>query len=140
MLIKEFAEKFIQAENDAFRKGDFTSLSKLEDPHVVYHMSTFGDMAGHEAHKQQIASSHQFFSDIKQEWQYLVGEGNLFALAYKARYISKGDVPGLPPAGKEAGRNALFLFRLDHGKIVEVWNNGSWENIDWEKASKNNSK
>jgi hypothetical protein len=135
MDTKEFAEKFIQAENDAFQKGDFVALSKLEDPNVVYHMSTFGDMVGHEAHKQQIISSHQWFSEIKQEWQYLVGDGNLFALSYKARYISKGNI-GLPPAGKEAGRDSLFLFRLDHGRIVEVWNNGSWKDIDWETLLK----
>jgi predicted ester cyclase len=128
--VKEFAEKFTKAEDDAFQKGDFTALSRLEDPNVVYHMSTFGDMVGHEAHKQQIISSHQLFSDIKQEWQYLVGEGNLFVLSYKARYVSKGNTPGLPPAGKEASRDALFLLRLDHSRIVEVWNNGSWKDID----------
>jgi predicted ester cyclase len=136
MGIKEFGEKFIQAENDAFRKGDFTALSKLEDPNVIYHMSSLSDMVGHEAHKQQIISSHQWFSDIKQEWQYLTGEGNLFALSYKARYISKGNTPGLPPAGKEASRDALFLFLLKDGKIIEVWNNGSWKDIDIEAALK----
>jgi hypothetical protein len=104
MDIKEKAEKFIKAENNAFQRGDFTALSDMEDPNVVYHMSAFGDMLSHEAHKQQIMSSHQLFSDIKQEWQYLVGEGNLFALSYKACYISKGNLPGLPPAGKEASR------------------------------------
>jgi predicted ester cyclase len=109
---------------------------KLEDPNVVYHMSTFGDMLGHEAHRQQIMSSHQLFFDIKQEFQYLVGEGNLFALSHKARYISKGNIAGLPPAGQEASRDALFLFRLEGYTIVEVWNNGSWKGIDWETALK----
>jgi predicted ester cyclase len=136
MSIKDFAGKFIQAENDAFQKGNFEALKDLEDPNVVYHMSTFGDMVGHEAHKQQIMSSHQLFSDIKQEWQYLTGEGNLFALSYKAIYISKGNIPGLPPAGKEASRDAIFLFRLEGGKIVEVWNNGSWKGIDTEAVLK----
>jgi predicted ester cyclase len=132
MDIKKFAEKFIEAENDAFQKGDFNALAKLEDPNVVYHTSSFGDLVGHEAHKQNIMSRPQFASDIKQEWKYLTGEGNLFALSYRARYISIGNLPGLPPAGKEYYRDALFLFRLKNGKIVEVWNNGSWKGIDIE--------
>lgn len=130
MELKQFAEKFIKAEDDAFQKGDFSALSQLEDPNVIYHMSTFGDMVGHEGHRQNIMSSHQLASDIKQEWKYLTGEGNLFALSYKACYISKGNIPGMPPEGKEAYRDALFLFRLEHGKVIEVWNNGSWINID----------
>jgi predicted ester cyclase len=136
LSVKDFAEKYIKAEYAAFQKGNFDPLKALEDPNVVYHMSTFGDMVGHEAHKQNIMSWPQWFSDIKQEWHYLVGEGNLFALSYKARYISKGNIPGLPPAGKEAGRDALFLFRLGHGRIVEVWNNGTWKGIDIETALK----
>jgi predicted ester cyclase len=132
MDIKEFAEKYIKAEKDAFQKDDFTALAKLEDPDVVYHTSTFGDLVGYEGHKQNIMSWPQFASDIKQEWKYLTGEGNLFALSYKARYISKGNIPGTPPAGKEYSRDALFLLRLKHGKIVEVWNNGSWKGIDIE--------
>jgi predicted ester cyclase len=136
MNIKDFAEKFIEAENEAFQKGNFEPLKALEDPNVVYHMSTFGDMVGHEAHKQQIMMWPQGFSEIKQEWKYLTGEGNLFALSYQAGYISKGNVPGMPPPGQEASRDALFLFRVNHGKIVEVWNNGSWKGIDWETALK----
>jgi hypothetical protein len=93
-------------------------------------------MVGHEAHKQQIMSSHQVATDIKQEWKYLTGEGNLFALSYKARYISKGDIPGTPPAGQEWSRDALFLLRVKHGRVVEVWNNGSWKGIDWETVLK----
>jgi predicted ester cyclase len=131
MDIKAFAEKFIKAEDEAFQKGG-TALAKLEDPNVVYHMSSFGDLVGHEAHKQNIINSHQLASDIKQEWKYLTGECNLFALSYQARYTSKGNIPGWPPAGKEASRDALFLFRLLHGRIVEVWNNGSWKGIDIE--------
>ena len=132
MNIKDFAEKFIKAEEEAFQKGNFEPLKALEDTNVVYHMSTFGDMVGHEAHKQQIMSAPQWFSDITQEWRYLTGEGNLFALSLKEHLISRGNVPGMPPAGKEALTNSLFLFRLQHGKIVEAWNNSSWEGIDRE--------
>ena len=131
MNIKAFAEKFIKAEEDAFQKGDFTALAKLEDPNVVYHMSYFGDLIGHEGHKQNIIAGRQI-ADIKQQWQYLTGEGNLFALSLIEHVIFKGDTPGMPPAGKEASNDCLFLLRLKHGKIIEVWSYGIWKGIDIE--------
>jgi predicted ester cyclase len=139
MNIKDFAEKFIKAEDDAFQKGNFEPLKALEDPNVVYHMPWGGDLVGHEGHKQNIMDGRQAFSDVKQEWKYLTGEGNLFAVSVKERLISKGNTPGMPPAGKEVTTDSLFLLRLKHGKIVEVWNKGSAKGIGIEavlKASK----
>jgi predicted ester cyclase len=139
MNIKDFAEKFIKAEEDAFQKGDFTALAKLEDPNVVYHMSYFGDLIGHEGHKQNIMAGRQN-ADIKQQWQYLTDECNLFALSLKELLVFKGNTPGMPPAGKEASNDCLFLLRLKHGRIVEVWSYGIWKGLDIEalvKALKN---
>ena len=36
MSIKNFAEKFIKAEEEAIHKGEFDALEKLEDPNVVF--------------------------------------------------------------------------------------------------------
>jgi predicted ester cyclase len=103
---------------------------------VVYHMGIRGDIVGPDAHEQDILGSLVAITDIKIEWKYLVGEGNLLALSYKARYISKGNVPGFPPAGKEITGNALFLFHLKDGKIYEVWMNGYSTGIDMETYMK----
>jgi len=143
MNIKDFAEKYIKAETEAFQKGNFEPLKAIEDPKVVYHMSSlvdrtssFTDYVGHEAHKQQIMIARQAWSDIKQEWQYLVGEGNLCALSLIERIISRGNMPGMPPAGQEATSSLLFLLRVKGGKVVEAWNNGGWKGIDWETVLK----
>lgn len=130
MDIEEFAEKFIKAEEEAFQHGNCDALAELEDPNVVYHMGSRGDLVGHEAHKQDLLAAQQAFSDIKQEWKYLTGEGNLLALSLKARYISTGNVPGLPAAGKEITEDAIFLLRLKNDRIVEAWANGSFTGLE----------
>ncbi len=130
MSIKEFAEKLIKAEDEAW-KGNCDALEKLEDPNVVYHLQPPSpDMVGWEAHKQYFIGARMALSDINQEWQYLTGEGNLFALSYKAHYISTGKVPGFPPAGKEITSDSLFLFRLKNGRIIEAWINGTTTGLD----------
>jgi predicted ester cyclase len=131
MSIKEFAEKFMKAEDEAWQKVNTKPLEALEDPNVVYHMGIRGDIVGFEAHKQDILGSRSAYSDIKQEWKYLTGEGNLFALSYKSRFLFTGEVPGMPPpTGKEVTSDSLFLFRLKNGKIVEAWQRGSMTGLD----------
>ncbi|OGO31239.1 MAG: hypothetical protein A2Z29_09385 [Chloroflexi bacterium RBG_16_56_11] len=131
MSIKDFAEKFIKAEDEAWQKGNCDALEKLEDPNVVYHMSApFGEVVGFEVHKQQILGNRMVASEIKQDWKYLIGEGNLFAMGYKSRVISNGKVPGFPPAGKEITNDGLFLFHMKNGKIIEAWYNGTVTGLD----------
>ncbi len=132
MNIKDFAEKFIRAEDEAWKNDDIKPLQDMEHPDVVYHFYFLGaDIVGFEAHKQQIVDSKASYSDIKQDWEYLTGEGNLFAMLYKARYISNGTVPGLPPAGGEVNVNAIFLFHVKKGKVAEAWVNGTMANVDF---------
>ena len=126
MNIKDFAERVIKAEEEAFQKGNFEPLKALEDPNVVYHFSSFGDMVGHEAHKQDIIGSRQSHSEYKQEWQYLTGEGNLFVLSYKASFRITGKKPGSTiPIGKKVSSNALIVGRVKKGRVAEGWINRS---------------
>jgi predicted ester cyclase len=132
MNIKNFAEKFIRAEDEVWKNGNIKPLEAMEQPDVVYHFYFLGaDIVGFEAHKQQILDSKASYSDIRQEWQYITGEGSLFALSYKAHYVSNGTIPGLPPAGGEVNVNAIFLFQVKKGKIAEAWVNGTMTNVDF---------
>ncbi len=54
MDTQEFADKLIKAMNEAMVNGHVDTLEELEDPNVVYHVASFGDLVGHEAHKQDI--------------------------------------------------------------------------------------
>jgi len=127
MSIKDFAEKFIKAEEKAFQHGNFDALKKLEDPNVIYHVPPLPDMVGHEAHKQDIMGTRQAVSGLKQEWKYLTGEGNLFALSYKSSGRITGEKPGFPmPIGKDISTSYLFVLRVKKGKLVEAWANGSF--------------
>ena len=125
MDIEEFAKKFIEAEEEAFHKGNFESLSKIEDPNVVYHIPPLPDMVGHEAHKQDIVGTRQAVSDLTTEFKYLAGDGNLFALSYKSGGRVTGEKPGFPiPIGKKIATDYLFVLQINKGKIAEAWANG----------------
>ena len=128
MSIKDFAEKFIKAEDEAFLTGNFDTLEKLEDPKLIFHMfSVNQELSGFEAHKQYIIGMKQAAPGIRPDWHYLAGEGNLFALLLKISGVKfTGQVPGWPPpTGKEIIVSSLWIFRINKGKIVEAWSNGT---------------
>jgi hypothetical protein len=128
MSIKDFAEKFIKAEEEAFQKGNFELLKELEDTNVVYHMYQLGrDIVGHEAHKQDIISSQQGITFTRLEFQYLTGEGNLFALSLKTNARITGENLRAPipmPIGKNVSGDYLVICRVKKGKVIEGWANG----------------
>ncbi len=120
MNLKEFAETYIKAESEAWQKGKLDALQALEDPNVVYH-SHIRDRVGWEAQKQDIIRAPQNMSNLRMEGKYVTGDGNLFALSCKWRFITMRDVPGLWPIGKEVTSDSLRLFRLENGKLAESW-------------------
>ena len=107
---------------------DFTALAKLEDPNVVYHMPLgLPNMVGHEAHKQQIIDAWESWSDIKQEWKYLTGDGNLIVMSYKSSFrITRGKTGSVFPVGKKVSSDEILVSRVKKGRTVEGWANGSF--------------
>ncbi len=137
MSVREFAEKYIEASKAAWQKGDFEALEKLSHLAVVYHYMPLGrDMVGWEEFKQHIVGGRQALPGLRQEWQYIAGEGNYFAISYKSRGMLTGRAQGIPPpTGKEVTANYLYLFHLKDGKIAEAWYNGTTTGLDWATAT-----
>jgi len=115
----DFADKYIAAEGRAWTQGNTSDLEKLEDPNVIIHNAGFEDTIGWNAHKQTITGARGMITGIEQEWKYLTGEGNHFAMAYKSRFNIPGDKP------MKGINDSIFLFRLDKGRVAEIWINGS---------------
>ena len=127
MLIRDFAERFIKADQKVVLEGDYDDREKLEDPGVIYHNLASGqDRVGRDAAKLHSLGLRQAFSSRRREWKYLAGEGNCFALSFKEHSMFTGRAPDLPPpTGKEVKIDLLFVFRVEDGRIVEAWNNGT---------------
>lgn len=117
--LEEFAQKYIAAEGKAWGQGDTSDLAELEDPDIVIHNAGFGDSIGWEAHQQTILGAREIVTDLQQEWEYLTGEGNHFAMAYKSQMTIPGEVT------IDATNDSIFLFLLDNGRVVEIWINGT---------------
>ncbi len=125
MSLRDFIEnEFIPAENQAWEQGDFRGLDRVLDPNIVIHPHPpLSDLVGLEAVRQYVLASRLAIPNFRQRWQYLTGDGDVFALLRRISGIFPGQVPG-KPAGKESTMEAIFVFRLKAGKVVEEWIRG----------------
>jgi predicted ester cyclase len=125
MSLKDFVEnEFIKAENEAWENGDFRALEKLLDPNIVVHMPPpLSDLKGIKAVRQYVLGTRLAISNFTQRWQYLTGDGDVFALLHTESGVFTG-VTGVPTNGKEITIEGLFVFRLKDRKVVEEWVRG----------------
>ncbi len=122
MNIKDFAEKFIKAEDEAWMEGRFDALFALEHPDIKLNFTPPFTTVGREAQKKQILDHRAAFSGLRVDWKYLTGDGKLFALSFKMSGTYTGQLPGFaPPEGQQVSVDGLFLFRVEHNRIVEAW-------------------
>jgi ketosteroid isomerase-like protein len=139
MSIRNFGERYIKASKEAWQRGDFEELEQLLHPDVIYHYMPLGqDMVGWESFKQHIVGGRKALPGLWQEWQYLTGEGNYFAISYKSRGTLTGqasDMPAPTEINKEVTANYLYLFHLKDGKIAEAWYNGTTTGLSFNKES-----
>ena len=120
MGIEEIAEKWIQADKQAFQEGNCDALEQLESPNIVIHSAPIPGAIGFEEHKEHILKVREEISDLHLEFEYLTGDGNVCAISFKESFKPKVDIP-IAPAGSTVNIDALFVLRYENDKIAEIW-------------------
>ena len=122
MDIKEFAEKWMQADKQAFQEGNFDALEQTESPNILIHYPPIADFNGFEEHKQYIMAAREGTKDLQQEWQYVVGDGNIAVLSLKQQMTLTADNPQFQiPAGSTVNADGLFVLKRENDKFAEIW-------------------
>ena len=125
MGIKEFAQKFMEAEDEAW-KGIFEPLEQIESPDIVIHMPPAPDFHGFEAHKQYLMTARESTKDLKLEWDYITGDGNVAVLSLKEHTTLTVDNPIFQiPAGTTIDADMFFVLRRENDRVAEIWMKGS---------------
>jgi hypothetical protein len=125
MDIKEFAQKFIEAEDEAW-KGNFEPLEQIESPDIIIHMPPAPDFHGFEAHKQYILTARESTKDLTLGWDYITGDGNVAVVSLKENAILTVDNPIFKiPAGTTIDADMFFVLRRENDRVAEIWAKGS---------------
>ena len=61
------------------------------------------------------------FPDLTISDYFTVAHGDIVATHWKARGTSKGNFLMLPPSGKLVEYTGASMYRIENGKIAEIW-------------------
>jgi steroid delta-isomerase-like uncharacterized protein len=110
-----------------WQKGDASVLDELLAVDCVNHEQSVSEQRGREACKQWAEgvrqANRQAFPDFDIALDDLIAEGNQVAKRWTFRGTHRGEFNGIPATGKQVTMRGITLYRLEGGKVREMyWN------------------
>ena len=102
----------------AFNKQDLASLDELIAADYVDHPR---QLRGLESYKQNLTMFYKSFPDTHETIEDIIAEGDRVWIRVKGIATRRGDYHGLAPTGKKTTWEAVIIYRIADGKIVEMW-------------------
>ncbi len=99
---------------EAINTKNIAALEELYDPHVIRHAA---EEAGIESAKNAVTSAFTAFPDMRFVVEDLVAENDKIAL--------RVTIHGVPTAPGEPLPIIMEIFRIENGRVAEVWGAGT---------------
>jgi steroid delta-isomerase-like uncharacterized protein len=104
-----------------FTKGDLGAVDTYLAEGFVNHDPPFGATADREGMRGAAAMFRAAFPDWHSDVDHLIGEGDLVVEHFTASGTQRGEIMGVPPAGRTVTLRGIQIFRIRDGRIVERW-------------------
>ena len=101
-------------------RGDLNAANELLAPDFVLHVP-LPCSPGIRGIDEVVSACRAAFQDLDVTVVDMVAEKDMVAARFTARGVHKGDFMGLPPTGKPITMTGMEIFRLENGKIAELW-------------------
>jgi steroid delta-isomerase-like uncharacterized protein len=102
-------------------KGDLAAADALLHPGFSLHTPLPTPGPGIEAMNNVITTCRAAFHGLQVTIDDIMADGNKVTARFTARGVHKGDFMGLPPTGKAITLTGIEIFRIENGKIAELW-------------------
>jgi steroid delta-isomerase-like uncharacterized protein len=96
---------------------DFESLGEFVAKDVVVN----GEIQGLAGYQEGLAAVASAFPDYRWQIDHLIAEDDWLAAHFSDSGTHRGTFLGVPPTGKAIETQEFAFYRLEGGKIVEVW-------------------
>ncbi len=101
-------------------KGDLSEANKLLAPDFTLQVP-LACSPGVQGINEVIIACRTAFHDLNVTVEDMVAEGDKIAARFTAHGIHKGAFMGLPPTDKPISMTGIEIFRIEGGKIAEIW-------------------
>src|ERR671911_234743 len=112
---------------EARGKPDMNALDKMLAPHFLSHTKVFpGQQLDREGFKRMTLEYHAAFSNTSFMFEEQVAEADKVVSRISGRAIhDRREFLGVAPTGRETTYNAIFIHRIEGGKIAEERSSGT---------------
>jgi steroid delta-isomerase-like uncharacterized protein len=101
-------------------KGNLSIANELLSSDFAMHIP-LPTSSGIEGICEVITTCRAAFEHLNVTIDDMIAEENKVAARFTARGIHKGDFMGLPATGKSITMTGIEIFRIENGKIIELW-------------------
>lgn len=113
-IVREYVEKVFNEHNPALAQKYCTS-------DVKWHGGTLGTMNGIKNLTELLVGFMAAFPDLHATEYDITAEGNKVAVRFIVNATHKGNLMGIAPTGNKVRWDAVDVYHLKEGKIVEEW-------------------
>ena len=124
ITLKEFSDKIHWAWEETYHRGNIDALDEIYAHDVVIHVPPFPDEKGVDSYKRHAAEALQLYTNIRYDWEEIIGEGNTIVDRFTMHMKHTGTSQRLnvPPTGKDLTVKCCRIVHVKDGKIVEEFN------------------
>jgi steroid delta-isomerase-like uncharacterized protein len=107
---------------EGFNTGDPAIADEIIDPAFSYHHPGLPPIpSGPEGYRQLVAMYRDAFPDLNITMVEMIAEGDRVVARWTAQGTNTGEMMGMPPTGKAFQAPGMNMFRINGGKVAEVW-------------------
>jgi len=110
--------------DEVLRRHDRMSMAELVSPDVLVHPTAMPCEAGFYASagvEAWLGAQWAAFPDLAVVDDFSVARGDIVAVRWHAQGTSRGAFMGLGPTGQGVGFTGVSMYRVEAGRIAEVW-------------------
>jgi steroid delta-isomerase-like uncharacterized protein len=101
-------------------KGDLVAANELLSPNFTLH-TPFPSAPGIQGITDIIVTCRAAFEHLNVKVEDLIAEGDKVSARFVANGIHNGNFMNLPPSGRPIKLTGIEIFRIEDGKIAELW-------------------
>jgi steroid delta-isomerase-like uncharacterized protein len=101
-------------------RGDLAAANELLSPSFSVH-TPLPSAQGIQGINEIITTCRTAFEHLDVTIEDMVAEGDKVAARFTAHGIHKGSFMNLPPTGRPITMTGIEIFRIEDGKIAELW-------------------